>query len=131
MLSPGSFADGRIENCTFEVRSSRTAEPAALPDMKEVIRGCISESRSTPCFLSVPGRDNETHELHRVASPLAEVLDGVTNDREEVVVTRAGHEPVVIVSLAGPLMDDVKSVSMAKLYPTSDTETVALQEGDR
>ncbi|MCK0113014.1 type II toxin-antitoxin system prevent-host-death family antitoxin [Ornithinimicrobium sp. F0845] len=30
----------------------------------------------------------------------AEVLDGVTNDREEVVITRVGHEPVVIVSLA-------------------------------
>jgi antitoxin YefM len=29
----------------------------------------------------------------------AEVLDGVVNDREEVVVTRAGHDPVVIVSL--------------------------------
>lgn len=29
----------------------------------------------------------------------AEVLDSVVNDREEVVVTRAGHEPVVIVSL--------------------------------
>ena len=29
----------------------------------------------------------------------AEVLDGVTNDREEVVITRAGHESVVIVSL--------------------------------
>ena len=29
----------------------------------------------------------------------AEVLDGVINDREEVVVTRAGHDPVVIVSL--------------------------------
>ncbi|MBK8446096.1 MAG: type II toxin-antitoxin system prevent-host-death family antitoxin [Micropruina sp.] len=29
----------------------------------------------------------------------AEVLDGVVNDREEVVVTRAGHAPVVIVSL--------------------------------
>ena len=29
----------------------------------------------------------------------AEVLDGVTNDREAVVITRAGHEPVVIVSL--------------------------------
>ncbi len=27
------------------------------------------------------------------------MLDGVVNDREEVVVTRAGHEPVVIVSL--------------------------------
>lgn len=29
----------------------------------------------------------------------AEVLDGVSNDREEVVITRAGHDPVVIVSL--------------------------------
>jgi len=29
----------------------------------------------------------------------AEVLDSVANDREEVVITRAGHEPVVIVSL--------------------------------
>ena len=30
----------------------------------------------------------------------AEVLDSVVNDREEVFITRAGHEPVVIVSLA-------------------------------
>lgn len=30
----------------------------------------------------------------------AEVLDSVIADREEVVITRAGHEPVVIVSLA-------------------------------
>jgi antitoxin YefM len=30
----------------------------------------------------------------------AEVLDSVVNDREEVVITRAGHESVVIVSLA-------------------------------
>lgn len=30
----------------------------------------------------------------------AETLDAVANDREEVVVTRAGHEPVVIVALA-------------------------------
>ena len=29
----------------------------------------------------------------------AEVLDSVVNDREEVVITRAGHDPVVIVSL--------------------------------
>ncbi|MGV1007158.1 MAG: type II toxin-antitoxin system Phd/YefM family antitoxin [Dermatophilaceae bacterium] len=29
----------------------------------------------------------------------AELLDGVANDREEVIMTRAGHEPVVIVSL--------------------------------
>ncbi len=30
----------------------------------------------------------------------AEVLDSVVDDREEVIITRAGHEPVVIVSLA-------------------------------
>jgi len=29
----------------------------------------------------------------------AEVLDSVVNDHEEIVITRAGHEPVVIVSL--------------------------------
>jgi len=36
---------------------------------------------------------------------LAATLDAVTADREEVVVTRAGHEPVVIVSL-----DDYESL---------------------
>lgn len=30
----------------------------------------------------------------------AEVLDSVVDDCEEVVITRAGHEPAVIVSLA-------------------------------
>lgn len=30
----------------------------------------------------------------------AEVLSSVVDDREEVIITRAGHEPVVIVSLA-------------------------------
>ncbi|OZM70051.1 type II toxin-antitoxin system prevent-host-death family antitoxin [Amycolatopsis antarctica] len=35
----------------------------------------------------------------------AETLDSVTNDREEVVITRAGHEPVVMVSL-----DDYESL---------------------
>ena len=29
-----------------------------------------------------------------------EVLDSVIDDREEIVITRVGHEPVVIVSLA-------------------------------
>ena len=29
----------------------------------------------------------------------AEVFDSVVNDHEEIVITRAGHEPVVIVSL--------------------------------
>jgi len=30
----------------------------------------------------------------------AETLDRVVDDREEVVITRAGHDPVVMVSLA-------------------------------
>lgn len=30
---------------------------------------------------------------------LAETLDAVVDDREEVIITRAGHEPVVMVSL--------------------------------
>lgn len=35
----------------------------------------------------------------------AETLNAVTDDREEVVITRAGHEPVVMVSL-----DDYESL---------------------
>jgi antitoxin YefM len=35
----------------------------------------------------------------------AKTLDSVTDDREEVVITRSGHEPVVIVSL-----DDYQSL---------------------
>jgi len=35
----------------------------------------------------------------------AETLSSVVDDREEVVITRAGHEPVVIVSL-----DDYESL---------------------
>ena len=33
------------------------------------------------------------------------MLDTVTNDREEVIITRAGHDPVVVVSL-----DDYESL---------------------
>lgn len=35
----------------------------------------------------------------------AETLDSVTDDREEVVITRAGHDPVVMVAL-----DDYESL---------------------
>ncbi len=38
----------------------------------------------------------------------AETLNSVVEDREEVVITRAGHEPVVIVSL-----DDYESLKEA------------------
>lgn len=38
----------------------------------------------------------------------AEVLDAVIDDREEIVITRAGHDPVVMVSL-----DDYESLKEA------------------
>lgn len=38
----------------------------------------------------------------------AEVLNAVVDDREEIVITRAGHEPVVMVSL-----DDYESLKEA------------------
>ena len=38
-------------------------------------------------------------------SRFAETLNRVTDDREEVIITRAGHEPVVIVAL-----DDYESL---------------------
>ena len=38
----------------------------------------------------------------------AETLDSVIDDREEVVITRAGHDPVVIVAL-----DDYQSLKEA------------------
>jgi antitoxin YefM len=50
---------------------------------------------------SIPYRrwDVKTMSYTESRARYAEVLDGVVNDREEVVITRAGHDPVVIVSL--------------------------------
>ena len=57
----------------------------------------------------------------------AEVLDSVTNDREEVVITRAGHEPVVIVSL-----DDFESLLRPYgIVELQRTGRVALPKLDR
>ena len=49
----------------------------------------IGEQRST----------HEDHDLHRVARTLRRGLDQVVNDREEIVITRQGHESVVIMAL--------------------------------
>ena len=46
----------------------------------------------------------------------AETLDAVVNDREEVVITRAGHEPVVIVSL-----EDYQALKETAYLPVSYT----------
>ena len=52
----------------------------------------------------------------------AEVLDSVVNDREEVVVTRAGHEPAVIVSL-----DDYESLKETAYLQSSPANARRLE----
>lgn len=57
----------------------------------------------------------------------AGTLDAVANDREEVVITRAGHEPVVIVSL-----DDYQSLKeMAYLVRSPENARRLLASIDR
>ncbi len=53
----------------------------------------------------------------------AEVLDAVANDREEVIITRAGHEPVVIVSL-----DDYESLRETAYLMRSPATARRLQD---
>lgn len=43
---------------------------------------------------------SEDHDVLGVRAHYAETFNAVVDDREEVVITRAGHEPVVIVALA-------------------------------
>ena len=54
------------------------------------------------------GRAVEDHDLQRVRTRYAETLNSVVEYREEVIVTRAGHDPVVIVAL-----DDYQSLREA------------------
>ena len=61
-------------------------------------RSEASRKPGTYGFLYYPPMKTMTYTESRAR--YAEVLDGVVNDREEMVVTRAGHEPVVIVSLS-------------------------------
>ncbi len=57
----------------------------------------------------------------------AETLDSVIDDREKVVITRAGHEPVVIVSL-----DDYQSLKeMAHLARSPENARRLLDAIDR
>jgi antitoxin YefM len=56
-------------------------------------------------FLYVREGDMRTMSYSESRAKYAETLDSVVTDREEVVITRAGHEPVVIVSL-----DDYQSL---------------------
>jgi antitoxin YefM len=50
--------------------------------------------------LAEEGRPMKTMTYSQSRAHYAETLNAVVDDREEVVITRAGHEPVVIVALA-------------------------------
>lgn len=56
----------------------------------------------------------------------AEVLDSVVDDREEVVITRAGKEPVVIISL-----DDYESMKETLYLKNSPENARRLTEAIR
>lgn len=53
----------------------------------------------------------------------AETLDAVANDREEVVITRAGKEPVVMVSLDG--YRSLKDVAYLRRSPANGQRVLA------
>ena len=57
----------------------------------------------------------------------AETLNAVTDDREEVIITRAGHDPVVIVAL-----DDYESLKeTAYLLKSPENARRLLESIDR
>ena len=53
----------------------------------------------------------------------AETLNAVVDDREEVVITRAGHEPVVIVALAD--YESLKETAYLLRSPTNARRLLA------
>lgn len=59
----------------------------------------------------------------------ARVLDDVVYDREEAIITRAGHEPVVIVSLADYecLRETAYLLRSPRKRPASSTRSPALK----
>ena len=69
------------------------------------IDGPLAAAQATGVHFYVQEAVMKTMSYTESRARYAEVLDGVTNDREEVIITRAGHDPVVIVSL-----DDYESL---------------------
>lgn len=94
------------------IRAARAGQSGALSalrhaDLNTAVEHAVLHyprwARSNPAqaqVLAAYGREQLIrHVPDDLAARYAEVLDSVVNDREEVVVTRSGHEPVVIVSL--------------------------------
>lgn len=63
-------------------------------------RQCLRRASHIPAYTYLYSGHDVGDELHRIPSPLRRGTGAVTNDRQEVIITRSGHDPVVIVSLA-------------------------------
>lgn len=61
--------------------------------------GCTPSTAEMPYTFPYRRLPMRTMSYTESRAHYAEMLDHVINDREEVVITRAGHEPVVVVSL--------------------------------
>ena len=74
-------------------------------------------------FLYARRRGYADYELLQSRAHYAEVLDAVVDDREEIVIVRAGKEPVVIVSL-----DDYQSMKETAYLMRSPENARRLRE---
>src|SRR5918994_5228639 len=100
---------------------TRSANPAERPDCavagedrsrrrRFTCRGCgpsslLTTPASTYSMLYAGGELMKTMTYSESRAHYAETLNAVVDDREEVVITRTGHDPVVIVAL-----DDYQSL---------------------
>jgi antitoxin YefM len=71
----------------------------ADPELAPLSSGAVGDPPKRDVHFPVQEAIMKTMSYTESRARYAEVLDGVANDREEVIITRAGHEPVVIVSL--------------------------------
>lgn len=88
----------RLARHRLEERDLGERADLAETDNERHLR-CLVDGRSTLYAFLYGGGLMKTMSYTESRARYAEVLDSVVNDREEVVITRAGHEPVVIMSL--------------------------------
>jgi antitoxin YefM len=89
-------------------RTAQSGDPAADVGLPSVTwrPACTPEASNVQFLvrarwrLAEEGRLVKTMTYSESRAHYAETLNAVVDDREEVVITRAGHEPVVIVALA-------------------------------
>lgn len=93
----------RVDFCELdapgELRHEQTSCLRREPGRGRAFHSCLGDATDVQ-FSVQKGGFVKTMSYTESRARYAEVLDSVVDDREEVVITRAGHEPVVIVSLA-------------------------------